>query len=337
MILIRADGNETIGTGHVMRCLSVADALAEIGTDIRFLLADETMLPAIRQRGFAARVLDSDYRNMPDELDALIPYINECRPSRIIIDSYFVTPGYLNALNQLVSAVYMDDLASFAYPVDLLVNYNIYGQAIDYAAMYQSAGIKLPGLLLGPCFAPLRKMFQDIPRRKQREIVTDILVSTGGSDPAHMALRLLHEIEKNGHDIIWHFLVGALNPDRPEILDLAKHMGHIVIHENVSDMKSLISGCDIAISAAGSTMYEIAACGTPMITYVLADNQIPGAEAFQEQGMAVFCGDMRKESAGIIMEAAEQFSHDCPRRSDMGRKMQIRVDGRGAHRIAEKI
>ena len=336
MILIRADGNESVGSGHIMRCLSVADALAGEGMDVKFLLADETMLATVKQRGFDAWILHSDYREMGKELDTLIPYLREFSPSGIILDSYYVTAGYLNALTRLVPTAYMDDLASFAYPVDILINYNIYGPEIDYPAMYQKAGVKLPDLLLGPRFAPLRKMFQGIPPKNQKEKVADILVSTGGSDPVHMGVRLLHEVAKDGQYARWHFLIGALNPDRSEILDIAEHMDHIIIHQNVSDMKSLISDCDMAISAAGSTMYEIAACGTPMVTYALADNQIPGARAFQEQGLALFCGDMRENSAAAIMETIKQLGNNYPLRCSMGEKMQKQVDGYGARRIAEK-
>ena len=120
-----------------------------------------------------------------------------------------------------------------------------------------------------------------------------------------MCMELLKAVKADAgiSDIRFHFLIGAMNQDKKEIEKLAEGMSNAVLHYNVSDMKSLICSCDIAVSAAGSTLYEICACGVPLITYVLADNQYEGAKAFEEKGLALNCGDIRNmdNKPGIII------------------------------------
>ena len=128
-----------------------------------------------------------------------------------------------------------------------------------------------------------------------------------------------------------------MNPDYEEIRRLAEGRACLRIHHDVADMRSLILGSDIAIAAAGSTMYEIAACGTPMITYTMADNQKPGAKAFQETGMARSCGDLREGPVSCLISEAVRMAEDYPMRKQMGEQMQELVDGRGAERIAERL
>ena len=80
-------------------------------------------------------------------------------------------------------------------------------------------------------------------------------------------------------------------------------------------MRALILSMDICVSAAGSTLYEICACGVPLITYILADNQIPGAGTFEKSGLAVNCGD----------------------RVEVGKRMQEMIDGYGAERLVRQL
>ena len=131
---------------------------------------------------------------------------------------------------------------------------------------------------------------------------------------------------------------------------LADKMDNVVLHENVADMRSLISSMDICVSAAGSTLYEICACGVPLITFSTADNQVPGATAFSSLGLAINIGDLREpESRTVmsgtldpsaidrIMRAAKVLAEDMNTRVMMAKKMQSIIDGRGAERQAHKL
>lgn len=368
MILFRADTNSNIGLGHIMRCLSIADALSANTShptiiagkkSIKFVLADNTVAELIKSRGYEPIVLHTDYKAMDGEIDAWEELSSSIDADLIIVDSYFVTSSYLSWLKDNIGRVcYIDDVLSFAYPADIVVNYNAYASADAYQTLYQ--GRETPEFLLGPTYAPLRNMFQNIPAREQKKNVRDILLSTGGSDKLHIAINFLRHLQQHdaaGKDesgergLTYHLLLGAMNTDKDEIRSLANTMPNVVIHENVQDMKSLICSMDICISAAGSTLYEVCTCGVPLITFVTADNQKRGAEAFSNLGLAVNIGDLRdptsinpsavisgalsSDAVERIMEAVEDLDVDT--RISMVRHQRETIDGMGAKRLSERL
>lgn len=358
MIYIRADANTTIGMGHIMRCLSIADAFCDIDNDPTFILADENVLPLIEKRGYKAIVLHSNYDNMEAEL--FLWEMNGIESADfILVDSYYVTATYLQSLKTFVDkngkVIYLDDLACFPYPVDILVNYNAFAKNSMYKLLYKSVSFDVPQLILGCSFAPIRAMFRGIEKKIQPPKVKNVLISTGGSDTLHLALTLIHVFKENKHEnrYVYHFLLGAMNADKDRIRELARGYDNFVLHENVSNMRELLEKMDLAVSAAGSTLYEICACGIPLITYTLADNQILGAEAFHTLGLAVNIGDLRdtslsESSLGTtnslsfssvqrIISAVDEKSADYDWRIEVGHRMQEMIDGFGAERLVKKI
>ena len=194
MIVFRADGNGNIGSGHIMRCLSLADAAGERHIDCRFVTAGSELQSVIQERGYKCIVLGTDYADMEPELPRLTKILSDERPEAIIVDSYYVTRSYLETLRRYGNLIYIDDLAAFAYPVDALINYNIYAPAMGYEKLY--AKDAKPLLLLGPRYAPLRKEFQRLGYRRPSSQVKDVLVSTGGADAEHIALRLIQSLRE---------------------------------------------------------------------------------------------------------------------------------------------
>lgn len=358
MIYIRADANPKIGMGHIMRCLSIADAFVRIGKSVIFILADDQVLPLITKRGYETIVLHSDYKNMEAELP-LWESQGIILADFIIVDSYYATAGYLKSLKTRMvkngKLVYLDDLALFPYPVDILVNYNVFAKCSTYQSLYKFAMKGMPQLVLGCSFAPLRSMFRGVERKKQPDEVRNILISTGGSDRLHLSISLVRTLleKESGRERTYHFLIGTMNTDKDEIRVLVLGHNNLNLHENVSDMRGLLEEMDLAVSAAGSTLYEICACGVPLITYTLADNQVPGAEAFHFLGLAMNIGDLREpstvgssavvsgklasSSVQRIISAVEEQSSDYVWRMEVGHKMQEMIDGFGADRMVKKI
>lgn len=337
MIIFRADGNPKIGSGHIMRCLSIADAAKEQGKECCFFTADDCFAATIRERGFVCDVLQTSYCDMNAEQGKLAVLLERYRPEAIVADSYFVTPEYLAFLGRFAEVTYLDDLAAFAYPVKRVVNYNIYGPDIDYAALYGKAGIPLPQLLLGPGYAPLRRQFQNLELREPRQKVQDIFISTGGADSQHIALQLAQYLAAQTtqtlfNGVRYHFVVGAMNADLPDLQSVARECAAITIHQNVQNMAQLMQQCDLAIAAAGSTLYELCACGVPTVTYALADNQLPGMRAFEQKDVMAAVGDVRpmKSPAMPIWSQAINLASDFERRRQMAFKMKTLVDANGA-------
>lgn len=332
MILFRADGNPQLGSGHIMRCLSLADVFRDMGQNAVFVTADDWFLETIQKRGYSSIVLHTKYDRMEDELGALLPLLRENCPRCILLDSYYVTPEYMVAIKSEFPLVYIDDLNMFDYPADLIINYMLYADKLDYP--------KNKDYLLGPQYALLRKGFQNVPRRRVSAQVSHVLLSTGGADWERVALQCVQYLrDRPSNGITYHVVLGAMNRDAAEIELLADRCAHIVLYRNVSDMRSLMLQCDAAVSAGGTTLFELCACGIPTVTYILADNQIMNAAAFEKAELMLCAGDIRNDGqfAVRIFERLETLVRDRSLRLRMTERMQELMDGNGAIRLAKSI
>lgn len=350
MIIFRADGNPYIGSGHIMRCLSIADAGSECGFQCVFITVGDKFRTVITSHGHENIILYSDYRDMSKEIMMMNKIIKDIMPSALFVDSYYVSYTYLSDMKKICEEigcklVYIDDILRFPYPCDILLNYNIYGtdNKKKYKQMYQKAKKKAPVLLLGTFYAPLRNEFQNIPERIVRECATDILISTGGADPEHVSRKIAKYIAMNSEEFVdfrFYFIIGAMNPDKDNIESITRGIENITLYYNLKSISGLMQSCDLAISAAGSTLYELCATQTPAITYILADNQILGAEGFEKREIIQCVGDARELKCFLpekLMNAMRALAGEYEERAKMSQLQRNIVDGRGAYRVIERL
>lgn len=335
MIAFRVDANQYTATGHAMRCMSIADAVLARGDEAVFIAADEESGAFIASRGHRVIVLHTDWEDMDGELPNLLPVLEQVQPDWLIISSYQTTKTYFEAVTERVKTLYVDDLNEYAYPVTALLNYNIYAERMNYRELYAETETKL---YLGPSFAPLRRQFRQIlPPLRDR--VEHILLSTGGADSCGVAQALVHAAAKNKmlSQMYFHVIRGHFASD----IAVPKQMGgHVVIHRDVSDMASLMCSCDVAITAGGSTTYELCACGVPTVSYSISDDQIIGAGEFARRGLIPYCGDMRGDPDACIralLMHVEQLTMDKTMRRSVSERLRRVVDGDGAERIVRSM
>lgn len=335
-LIIRADGNTAIGSGHIMRCLSIAQALQKNGVQCIFVCADEVMRDLIEQKGFFYYCLESDYRVMEKELPTLVHFIEEQHPAGILLDSYFATPAYMKILYSKTLLIYLDDQDTFLYPANIVINYNLFSSEMGYEKRYQHTETQV---ILGCRYVPLREEFCKLPLRPPTEKIQNILVSTGGADPMGIGQALLrYAEEKTNYE--WHFIVGKLSSQMKKIQLSSEWEKSIHLHENVTQMAKLMCSCDLAISASGSTLYELCAAGTPTLCYTFADNQIPAAKAFDAAGLMISLGDYRDGTEIFFHKldnAIKTVVRNPKMRTQLSNRMQTVVDGRGAERLAKQI
>ena len=336
MIYIRADANRCIGVGHIMRCMSIADAIKKIGEKVCFLVADENGRALVEQRGFSCIVLHTDWRQLEQELPSVKELLKKEGINGILIDSYYVTEKYLSTLQKYRKVIYIDDMNKFLYPCDILINYSVYAEDISYRSSYLHTK-----LLLGCQYAPLRREFADIPPKRIRKKGEHILVLTGGSDPYHFALRFVKEgIERwkrKEERLQFYIICGKYNVDIAELQEIGEQYQEVIIYKHTENLAAIMKDMDIAISAGGSTLYELCACGVPTITYQFADNQEKNVRKFDEIGLMQNSGDIRtpEYSFGKLLDKIEKLSKDKKERENLSNKMQQMIDGQGARRIAE--
>lgn len=341
MFYIRADGNTKIGAGHIMRCISIAQALKNRGKVTIFITADEESAKLISSQGFGTLTLDTKYDDMEGELEKLLPVLRENEIDTLLIDSYSVTQEYMRQVGKKVKIIYMDDLGEVLYPVDMLINYNIYAPRIPYEEMYRKKVMKMPKLLLGCEYTPLRGEFQCVDSKVRRG-VRDVLITTGGSDPlnvAGMLLRLLVEEGAKYRTTQFHVVSGTFNKHINELRELEHANTNFHVYQNVRRMAELMKRCDVAIAACGSTMYELSAMGIPTVCYFFADNQKKVAEAFGNS-FAKNAGDISKDTEEVlrrILECLDAYIDSYELRNTACEEMIKMLDGDGAHRIAHEL
>ena len=342
MILFRADGNSLIGTGHIMRCLAIADRLKE-KCECVFVTADDGPAGLLEGRGYRNIVLNTDYRSLSEEKDRMKELMETYQPSVVFVDSYFAAPEYFKELKEVSERVVLatfDDMRKETFPCDILIHYGIGGEDLkdSYLKRYRKANIRVPELLLGGSFTPLRAEFQNLSFRKTRDTVQEILILTGGADVSNTAADVLKylSVHEKYSDRKFHFVVGKLNPFAGEIDKLASEIPNAVVHTDVTNMSGLMTNADIAVSAGGTTIMELCACGTPLIAYVCADNQIEGVKNVVKKTGAYYAGDATTNNMMIkdLFSYIDILCKNADLRSRISKNEQEEVDGNGAERIA---
>lgn len=338
MIWIRVDANSEIGMGHMMRCISIALEIKKKGQDVCFVLADDVATELLRSKALDYIVLKSDYRHLEREADILCSLIKKYHPIVMLIDSYNVTYDYLSRVRECVHIAYLDDLALFSYPVDILFNYNIYANKDMYE---ECVGVKTT-YMLGPQYAPVRNEFADVIYTVE-PVVKNILITTGGSDKYNLAGVILDAIisDLQLEEIHCNVISGVFNKHLSLLKQVAAQNKNVTIYENISNVSDIMKQCDLAISAAGTTMYELAAIGVPTITFSFVDNQRMAAKAFDKTGIAVSAGHfvMGEEITfqNNICRYLRELCFDFEKRSAMRKCARRLVDGKGAMHIAEEL
>lgn len=338
-IYIRADGNSQIGVGHQMRCLSVADVFCQQGRTVIFLTADESGAVLPKSRGYECIVLDSDYREPEQEIlkvQNILRQQEEGKPL-LLLDSYFIRKSYLEALRDDAFLVYFDDYGKEAWPADCIINYNIYGPDMPYDRLYPQS----PLLLLGSAYAPLRQEFADTEHIAKKQ-VTDVLITTGGADAYNVAGQLAERLAggqavPEEEHIRYHVISGVFHTFRDELHRLAAKYPNIMIHENVTQMAQLMAECDIAVSAAGSTLYELCAVKVPVVSFYFVDNQFLPARYFAERTRMLVCGNYAaqpEKTLQSLYEGVRLLEREEAVRNAVAESLENVTDGKGAERIA---
>lgn len=346
-ICIRADGSPQIGMGHIMRCLSLAKEFRKMGCTVYFLSKYKEGISKIISEDFQVIELKSErvsdktglFYGSSIELEKEILEINLFTKrydiDLVIIDSYNITKDYFITLKTFINKVaYIDDINSFSYPVDFLINGNITGEYLKYIKYYEHETT-----LLGIEYNLIRDEFKDLPKRKVNEKINEIMITTGGSDPYNISVKLLKILLKQEkyHLLKINIIVADGFNNKQELKNISETNSNVVIYESVQSMSRIMLNCDFAISAGGSTLYELCACGTPTLAFIMAENQKFIVEKMTELGFVDSLGWYNEFSEEELLSRLEKVSMDYKSRTKVVERMQHLVDGKGASRVANVL
>jgi UDP-2,4-diacetamido-2,4,6-trideoxy-beta-L-altropyranose hydrolase len=342
-VLFRADASIALGSGHVMRCLALADALKKQGADCTFASTEGAgnLLELIKARGFAVHGLpvrpDSDSN---DEWQADAELTQSCMrllgPDWLVVDHYWLGMEWERRQRGLVRKILAIDDLGRQHCCDVILDQNLespihaeYGKPRDAERV----------LLLGPTFALLRPEFAALRERslaRRSGSMRRILISMGGVDHGNETSKAVAGVAMTGRaDFDVDVVIGAQNPNGAAVADACRQLANVRIFVQTSDMAMLMLSADCAITAGGSTTWERCCLGLPALATVLSEDQVAILDAGEKVGAHIALG--RSENLKPADYAAAVMSLTPDRLKSMSQAAARICDGLGASRVAAQL
>jgi UDP-2,4-diacetamido-2,4,6-trideoxy-beta-L-altropyranose hydrolase len=338
---IRADASVSMGTGHVMRMIALAQAWQDEGGEAVFLCAEITpaLEARLKEEGFLLEKIQA-FPGSREDLEATCAAIALYGADSIpvAVDGYQFDADYQLGLKKAgCRLLVMDDYGHAAiYHADWVLNQNISAREELYASRAPHTR-----LLLGTKFALLRREFLKYRgwQRQIPEIPRKVLVTLGGADSDNVTSKIIQALAPT--DVEVKVVVGGSNPHLPELEQAVENLktlpAKIQLVVNPADMPGLMAWADLAIAAGGSTAWELAFMGLPSLFVILAENQVGIATELESAGFGVCLGkgiDLGKDNLAetdFFHTINAKFLHAV---SSLGRKL---VDGLGTQRMVSQI
>lgn len=357
-IFFRADAALQIGTGHVMRCLTLADALRDREAQCCFICREHpgNLIDLIHQRGYDVHALPYDENwEAQDERSAQAAWLgadwqmdieqtkvgaDDTEIDWLIVDHYALDRRWESSMrSHCRRLMVIDDLADRPHDCDLLLDQNLGRSEPDYA------GLLIPDTttLVGPQYALLRPEFavlrpQSLARRATNPQLKNLLITMGGVDTDNATGQVLDTLKvcTLPHDLRITVVLGPHAPWLADVEALAAKMPRPTqVLVGVSNMAELLAESDLAIGAAGGTALERCCLGLPSFVLVLAENQLAGAIALQNEGAVISletCGELAEYfgpsySVQFAQKALKQLSNTA----------STVTDGKGCARVVDHM
>lgn len=355
-IAIRTDASTVIGTGHVIRCLTLAKILRDKGVSVSFICREleghfcdlietqEFVIYHLRKGvdpsplsfghdTYHAPWLGVSWKEDAEETAEIISAMKK-KPDWLIVDHYALDERWEKYLRPYVHRIFViDDLADREHDCDLLLDQNLVaGMHIRYEG-------KVPHsceLLLGPKYALLQSEYADLHERipPRERPVKRILISFGGVDQSNltgMALSALRDL--NCPDIRIDVVLSDSSPHYDAVHTPVFGRKGIQLYSNLPSLASLMAKADLAIGAAGTTSWERLCLGLPAVVVTTAENQKAIAHGLEQQGLIKWLGHKDVITTGLIQECVNELIEN-ERLEEWSSRCNRIVDGLGAVRVS---
>jgi len=352
-IAIRVDASTQIGTGHLIRCLTLADALKQRGVQIRFVSFQmpEYFQDLLTTKGHEFMMLNnglseinsgdlshshwlstSQYIDAQNTVQALAGQIWDW----LIVDHYALDYRWESVLRQTAKNILViDDIADRHHDCDVLLDQNFY---TDMNTRYTG---KVPGhcqLLLGPDYALLRDEFRQLHEQAEPHTgsVKRILVFFGGMDKGNYTTRAIKAVDKiDSHDLHVDVVIGAQHTHRQQIESVCVDR-NFFCHVQTNQMAELMTAADLSIGAGGSATWERCCLGLPTLTICTADNQRKQIADAASEGL-LYAPRLKGELILVLKHHLKTLMENDYLRNLLSRNSMKAVDGRGVLRIMRRL
>ncbi len=356
-VAIRCDASNAIGTGHVMRCLTLADQLRGNGGEVTFICREHSgnINDVIEKHGFSVHRLpfidtpsgkdfESEYARWlaaPVETDACetSAWLKDRNRSidLLVVDHYGLNERWEQKLRPIVGRIMViDDLADRRHDCDLLLDQNRLASSDNCYDGLVPADCRN---LIGPGYALLRPEF--VRMRAESEQARDphrLFLFFGGSDPTDETGKVLRALTMlTDYELTADVVAGQTNPRRAAVEKTCRQMHGVTCHSQVDNMAELMARAGLGLGAGGVTTYERCCLGLPTLITAIAENQIAIGEGADKHGVARYLGRSSEVTVEMIAEAIVPFLRDATIGVQMAAKARALVDGHGAQRVAEEL
>ncbi len=323
-VFIVTEGSKDIGLGHITRCTSLYQAFREKGAEPEFIANGDE---------FAERLLiGKRYRlfNWPAESKKLFDIISGA--DIVIIDSYLAGADVYHRVSQSVKkALYIDDNQRIEYPAGIVLNGTIGAERLDYP---KNENVEY---LLGSKYMPLRRNFWHAPKKDIKERVGSVIVIIGGSDYRNIVPRILRRLRERFFRLKKNVIIGTGFTNIESIRREADENTYLIYRPEADRIRDMMAESDIAVSAGGQTIYELASLGVPTIAIPVADNQMRNVTQARLANIMEYAGWWEEpEVFNRFIECIERLKD-----KELRRKMSVRaqeiVDGQGAMRVWDHL
>ncbi len=360
-IVFRADASIDIGSGHVMRCLTLADALRDQGHEILFLCREFEghLIVAIKGRGHSVAILPiSDDRPQLDDLDENLPVHLKWlgartqddaaesisalsswgRPDWLIVDHYAIDFRWERTLRNMARHVLViDDLADRKHDCEVLLDQNLQSRPDRYSGLLPNACRRL----LGPGYALLRPEFAELRKGSIRRDgnLRNILVSLGGSDSGNVTSlvidALLQSVVRDSCHIV--LVVGESNPHKAVIDRQCRLLPDSEMLVQTPHMARLMAAADLMIGAGGGAMWERCCLGLPAIVLCLAANQRENAMMAKRKRIGLALENPVGDDITVLSKLLDRLTVHPKLMLGLAKNAAAVTDGRGCQRVLEEM
>jgi UDP-2,4-diacetamido-2,4,6-trideoxy-beta-L-altropyranose hydrolase len=321
--LILTEGGDDIGFGHITRCIALYQGFKERNVHVEMI---------VNGKGIEKELFGSLAFNVFDWLKERNRFFGMIdRADMVIVDSYLADAEFYKRLSETVNtAVYMDDNKRVDYPAGVVINGGIYAEELDYPRKKEIR------YLLGTKYLALRKDFWNAPERVVRNRAECMLITFGGDDARNMTPKVLKIAVDKYPQFTKNVIIGRCMKNISEIKKIKDAKTDLVYFPDSQKIRESMLKADIAISAAGQTLYELARIGVPFVAVAIADNQFNNLKGWQKNRLAE---DIKWNDDFLSNKISDTIDNLIPHEervkySALARKF---VDGKGVIRIIETL
>jgi len=350
-VVFRVDASSEIGTGHVMRCLSLADELKRNNNNVGFVCRNNVghLINFIKNKGYKVHAIPvekywsanrsdyKDYQNADLMIDAsqTIEALQHIKVDWLIVDHYAIDYKWESELKKYVKSVLViDDLANRKHDCDVLLDQNWFGT--ETIGRYSNLLPKDCIPLLGPNFALLSKKYAIARRQKKLHNgnINKVLIFMGGVDSGGQTAKALEALcsEELKH-ISVDVVIGSSNKDINKIIKIASSRKRTVIHKLLPSLVDLMTKADLMLCAGGSTTWERCCLGLPAIVVIAAKNQSKSTKLLAKSGVHLLLGSSKEINNQDWFVKIRELASDSDRVKKMSILSSNLVDGEGVGRV----